>query len=84
MSYEFYAVTYENSITIPGDERSRTNPGHGYPEHTVTNEVFKRFASEDLLKDWINRRRPYEGPYKVYLCKSVTVKTEVVTSISLE
>lgn len=24
------------SVWIPGDERSRTNPGHGYPEHTDT------------------------------------------------
>lgn len=24
------------SFFIPGDERSRTNPGHGYPEHTET------------------------------------------------
>jgi hypothetical protein len=26
-----YAILYCESIHIPGDERSRTNPGHGYP-----------------------------------------------------
>lgn len=31
-----YVILEFNSIFIPGDERSRTNPGHGYPEHTET------------------------------------------------
>ena len=29
-----YAIVEFSSYTIPGDERSRTNPGHGYPEST--------------------------------------------------
>lgn len=33
-NFPFFAILTEISITIPGDERSRTNPGHGYPEHT--------------------------------------------------
>ena len=28
-----YAILTFGSYTVPGDERSRTNPGHGYPEH---------------------------------------------------
>ena len=28
------AIIEFSTITIPGDERSRTNPGHGYPEST--------------------------------------------------
>lgn len=31
-----HAVLYEESEYIEGDERSRTNPGHGYPAHTRT------------------------------------------------
>ena len=31
---EHWAILENNSIHIPGDERSRTNPGHGYPEST--------------------------------------------------
>tara|TARA_Y100000034_G_scaffold136062_1_gene210558 strand:- start:222 stop:554 length:333 start_codon:yes stop_codon:yes gene_type:complete len=33
----------KSSVRIPGDERSRTNPGHGYPAHTNvydTNKIF--------------------------------------------
>jgi hypothetical protein len=29
-----YLVITKASVSIPGDERSRTNPGHGYPAHT--------------------------------------------------
>lgn len=30
-----YAIVEQRSVHIPGDERSRTNPGHGYPETTI-------------------------------------------------
>jgi hypothetical protein len=33
-SVEHWAIITGSSILIPGDERSRTNPGHGYPEST--------------------------------------------------
>jgi len=28
-------VVTKGSVHVPGDERSRTNPGHGYPAHDV-------------------------------------------------
>lgn len=31
-----YVILNFSNIYIPGDERSRTNPGHGYPESTET------------------------------------------------
>lgn len=37
------AILTFGSVTIPGDERSRTNPGHGYPEYaqpTMECEVY--------------------------------------------
>lgn len=39
-------------VYIPGDERSRTNPGHGYPEHTdqyQTTEIFSVVDENELL-----------------------------------
>lgn len=41
---EFYAILFVRSVYIPGDERSRTNPGHGYPggtENYWNIEVYK-------------------------------------------
>jgi hypothetical protein len=35
---EHFAIVifFQTSVHVPGDERSRTHPGHGYPEHDVT------------------------------------------------
>lgn len=38
-----FAILKTTSVYIPGDERSRTNPGHGYPastENFITYEVY--------------------------------------------
>jgi hypothetical protein len=45
-----YCIMYERSVQIPGDERSRTNPGHGYPAYTE--EIFDivLFANADEWK----------------------------------
>ena len=52
---DHYAIIEFDSVWVPGDERSRTNPGHGYPEHTepkVNYIVFKtREAWEAEIKD---------------------------------
>jgi len=40
------------SVWVPGDERSRTAPGHGYPEHTDYYETFEYWVADtlDMLK----------------------------------
>lgn len=38
-----------DSISVPGDERSRTNPGHGYPGYTHYITNVQEYNSE---KDW--------------------------------
>lgn len=42
------------SVHIPGDERSRTNPGHGYPERTETystNEYYYTFERQTWVEE---------------------------------
>ena len=41
------AIIVFGSIYIPGDERSRTNPGHGYPASTETTLSYYVWAVED-------------------------------------
>lgn len=48
-----YAVIFTDSVTIPGDERSRTNPGHGYPEHTVGTISYRSFLNKYELSAYI-------------------------------
>lgn len=53
---EFFAILTPTSVTIPGDERSRTNPGHGYPEHTVDHWEMEVFADKHEWEVEIMRR----------------------------
>jgi len=71
----FAVLIYKSaSVTIPGDERSRTNPGHGYPEHTKTFDTFEHYVTTDqhLLKDELIKLRenalryPDERNYVVF------------------
>ncbi len=53
------------SVYIPGDERSRTHPGHGYPEHTERHETFEHWVTtsiEDLktfVRAFVGARSPF-------------------------
>lgn len=48
-----FAVIVFDSIWIEGDERSRTNPGHGYPGYSQQIIKYIAFAHENALKKWI-------------------------------
>lgn len=47
---EHWAILVNHSINIPGDERSRTNPGHGYPASTENSLEYRAYANEDVFK----------------------------------
>lgn len=47
-----YILITTDTIWIPGDERSRTNPGHGYPERTEVVQKVKFFDTEAELLGW--------------------------------
>lgn len=80
-----YAVIVYNQerVTIPGDERSRTNPGHGYPEHTRTFDTFEHWVTtniDDLGKflEWL------ESEHKSFAFMKVEAKGSVKKSISFQ
>lgn len=50
-----YALIEKVSTYIPGDERSRTNPGHGYPEHYETSTRFAEFPNKQALLEYLER-----------------------------
>ncbi len=43
---EHWAIVTERTVTIPGDLRSQTNPGHGYPEYQETAIAYEPFTDE--------------------------------------
>ena len=51
-----WAIITTTSVHIPGDQRSRDAPGHGYPERTESYISYEAFASEDDLKAEAERR----------------------------
>jgi hypothetical protein len=57
----YYAILSEASVTVPGDERSRTNPGHGYPEHTHEMWDMEVFPNEDEWKAEVVRLSGEKG-----------------------
>lgn len=50
-----WAIIKTVSVTIPGDERSRTNPGHGYPAHTEEFITYKAFIIQSEWEEEIEK-----------------------------
>jgi hypothetical protein len=74
-----YAAFITRSQTIPGDERSRTNPGHGYPEHTVTSVVVLEFESKADMMKWVEQeeKRSSKLPYRLVEYREFRVRKSV-------
>jgi len=51
-----YAILEKRSISIPGDERSRTHPGHGYPASTEEVWDYIVFPTREAWEGEIKRR----------------------------
>lgn len=77
---EHLGVVYTDSIYIPGDERSRTNPGHGYPESTETRQVYKAFKDHAELERWISAHRSEQ--FVVLRSQPLKVDTKVSYSFT--
>jgi hypothetical protein len=45
-----YAILTFSSVYVPGDERSRTAPGHGYPAHHEDVMTYTVFLDEPEFK----------------------------------
>jgi len=80
------------SVHIPGDERSRTNPGHGYPERTETYTSYEMSvthnreewirAIEKLEKEKSEARYGREDPYAaIEVASKASIETKVVVGV---
>ncbi len=83
-----YAIIIYNteSVTIEGDERSRTNPGHGYPEETRTFNTFEHWVTRDqyVWEDFIQalvvtNNSKSESNKKRFVAFEVAGKAELTT-----
>ena len=74
-----------SSVSIPGDERSRTHPGHGYSGHTVPNVKYDAYLTEEKFLAAIQEleERKYTGDSYVAL-KVEPLKITKTVSVSAE
>lgn len=80
-----FAALVTKSITIPGDERSRTNPGHGYPEHTEDYLELVSFENKEAMEAWIKRTttNAYSKPtFKLIKYEELSYETNVSVKVS--
>ena len=84
MADEVYAVVVEESVHIPGDERSRTNPGHGYPAHDRHFQTFREFKSKEEWQKWIEQeelRERGKTKYRAFICRPVTINKNITIDV---
>lgn len=77
----WFILTF-SSINIPGDERSRTNPGHGYPEHTEEITEYTAFTNKDEWTKEITKLEKDEEEYFAAEANPATVTSTTTVTIS--
>ncbi len=78
-----FAALITKSVTIPGDERSRSAPGHGYPEHIETSIEYIAFARREEMEEWVKKQEASQFGTKNYRIIEAFPR-RVTTSVSVE
>jgi len=76
-----YIVIEKSSYYVPGDERSRTNPGHGYPEHYVEADNVVRFPTLKQLESYLLAHAD-QDKLEVYKVQPVKIVKHVSMTLS--
>lgn len=74
MARTYWAIIKNVTTYHDGDERSRTNPGHGYPAHTTTAMVYKPYETEVEVLDALERKSKHEN-WMVIQAAPMVIKT---------
>ena len=79
-----FAIIEFSSYYVEGDERSRTNPGHGYPGHTESKCEYIVFECEGEWKNEIEKRMlsKYTGSGQNFVAVRVT-PASIATKINV-
>lgn len=79
-----YLLIDSVTVHIPGDERSRTNPGHGYPERTESYPVLKWFDTDKELLDYLDTwGKNITDPLIYELAGRVKIERKTTVSLSI-
>lgn len=80
-SQAHWAIFTNDSVHVPGDERSRQYPGHGYPEHT---ERFLSYVAFSDKAEWLTEIEEKEKRKEKYIACQIfpaTVQTKLVVEV---
>ena len=75
-----YAALIESQQYIEGDERSKSNPGHGYPAHTLHYTTFREFKDHTEMLEWVKREESLvysRDKYKIIKYEELIVKSTI-------
>jgi hypothetical protein len=76
---EHWAIVYSETTWIPGDERSKTNPGHGYPEHDERKVVYVAFMDRaDWERQVVELEKPGNREFKAIHVQPAQIHHSVV------
>ena len=73
-----WAVVSFGSTYTPGDARSLTNPGHGYPASYDPTSYFDAFDNEDEWKETIQALTERREKFRAFTLGHVKVSTTLV------
>ncbi len=77
-----WAILKFSTTHVPGDERSRTNPGHGYPAHTENNVDYQAYYTEEKFMSALQQLEDgfSKGNYVAFKVEPLTIKTTISVS----
>ena len=78
---QHYVILTLSSVTIPGDERSRTNPGHGYPEHSIGYTNYNVYTDKKEWEKEVERLTLSKSQFVALLATPAVVEVETRISI---
>ena len=83
-----WVILEDSSVNVPGDERSRTNPGHGYPAHSVNYMVYTAYSNavewrRDILKREKNDNH-YRTKYRAFKVYPAEIKVSVSVDVDIK
>lgn len=82
-----WAIMSLQCIEIPGDERSRNCPGHGYPAHTVRLFNYEVYLTEEKWKQAVSERASRHGQAGTFRAMRVlpaTLEVKVSIGVNIE
>ena len=76
-SADHWAVLEADSYYTEGDERSRTNPGHGYPASTTNFVRYIAFTNEQEFREYVKELLLERKQFRAIFVKSMQYELDV-------